>query len=238
MSLDVCPICKCLYFPNIWKVKSPVSRRAGIINKQKQWVKRNKRQWCWRRPGQQTRFQNPKISERLPDSERAQTISANTNIGNSSRMEFTRAHGWAGLARKTVGLNQAELNGNRTDEANSCFSRQAGRLHAEEGRSATSAQLSGQGVWGNLLGIEFEAERKCEWSGEQRNDPEPKFIETKYGKWDVMRLKQTFSTKKMLKVFTKAVGFVGDKRLACGGYLLLGTKHSFDDKILDLTHQH
>lgn len=79
-----------------------------------------------------------------------------------------------------MGLNQAELNGNRRGEAISCFSRQAGRLHAEEGRSATSAQLSGQGVWGNLLDIEFEAERKCGGSGEQRirNYPEPKCIRT------------------------------------------------------------
>lgn len=41
-----------------------------------------------------------------------------------------------------------------------------------------------------------------------------------------------------MKVFTKAVGFVGNKRLACGGYLVLGTKDSFDDKVLDLTHQY
>lgn len=56
----------------------------------------------------------PQISERLPDRERerAQTISANTNMGNGSKMEFTQARCKAGAAKKTVSRNQADLNGN------------------------------------------------------------------------------------------------------------------------------
>lgn len=68
--------------------------------------------------------------------ERAQTISANTNMGNGSKMEFTRACFQAGAAKKTVSLNQADLNGNREEEANSCFSQQALRNPAATGRKA------------------------------------------------------------------------------------------------------
>lgn len=67
-------------------------------------------------------FKPPILRETARQRERARTISANTNMGNGSKMEFTRAHCEAGAAKKTVGLNQAELNGNREEEANSCLS--------------------------------------------------------------------------------------------------------------------
>lgn len=37
---------------------------------------------------------------------------------------------------------------------------------------------------------------------------------------------------------TKAVRLVRNKHLAGGGYLQLSTQHSFDDEVLDLSHQH
>lgn len=69
------------------------------------------------------------ISERQPDRERvreregAQIISANTNMVNGSKMEFTRVGCSARTAQKIVALNQADLNGNgEGGTTNSCFS--------------------------------------------------------------------------------------------------------------------
>lgn len=126
MSTEACHNCKAFYFSNIWEVKESVSRRGRIINKQKQREKRKKRvkkrQRCWGRLGRCARFQTPNLRETARLREKAQTISANTNMGNGSKMEFTRARCSPGAAKKTVSLNQADLNGNREEEANSCFS--------------------------------------------------------------------------------------------------------------------
>lgn len=122
---------KVLYFSNIWGVKESVSRRGRILNKQKQWDKRKKRvkkrQRCWGRLGRCGRFQTPNLRETARqserESERAQIISANTNMVNGSKLEFTRVGCSARAAQKIVSLNQADLNGNREEEdANSCFS--------------------------------------------------------------------------------------------------------------------
>lgn len=101
------------------------------------------------------------ISDRLPDAEKvrqcAQIISANTNIGNGSKMEFTHKPTAARrTAKKTLRPNRADLNGNteetegeeeeeENEDADSCLNlrlstasqlvvwlRQAGRLHAGE----------------------------------------------------------------------------------------------------------
>lgn len=53
----------------------------------------------------------PHISERPPDTEK--DGGANTNMGNGSKIEFTRARRYAEAAKKTV----------RGEEANSCPSR-------------------------------------------------------------------------------------------------------------------
>lgn len=86
-------------------------------------------------------------SQAQGEREGVQTISANTNMGNGSKMEFTRARCWAGVAKKTASPNQTDLNGNRRErkhipasvnrafddpgsQSESC-NRQEG-LHAEE----------------------------------------------------------------------------------------------------------
>lgn len=65
----------------------------------------------------------PQISERLPDRERERRQLVPT-------LTWVMAPKWSshepaarpGAAKKTVSLNQADLNGNREEEANSCFS--------------------------------------------------------------------------------------------------------------------
>lgn len=63
--------------------------------------KGDRRQRMLSRPGYS---QTPGLGENA--SERGKTISANTNISNGSKMEFTRAWCYTGAAKKTVSLNQ------------------------------------------------------------------------------------------------------------------------------------
>lgn len=177
------------------------------------------------------------ISDGLPDTERERqcerTISANTNIGNGSEMEFTRACCCTGTAKKTFGLNQEDLNGNVEEEEEDADShlnqkadrgrptgrpvsrlRQAGRLHAGEWPSAASARLSGEILQRNCRTMNMKPRGKWERSG-------------------------SFCARApVCVIITEAVCLVGNKGLAGGGYLLLGAQDGFDDEVLHLFHQH
>lgn len=130
-----------------------------------------KRQWCWEKLGQRTRFQTQNLRKAARHEERAQTISANTNMGNGSKMEFTRAHCKARLAKKTVSLNQAEWQQRRGSKfllqstgrprpgSQSEGSKHAGRFHTEEWMSTTSARFSGQIVWRSCWTMNLKLKR-------------------------------------------------------------------------------